>query len=100
GSGRGVQRGDDARSAAARVWRSRDAPRRGGSAKGARGGAQYPAIHARRPASVPANGLSHHYARIGLRELMRMLDFFRWFLPLDNPLGFGAGDYLELLLAA
>jgi hypothetical protein len=27
-----------------------------------------------------------------------MLDFFRSFLPLENPLGFGAGDYLELLL--
>jgi hypothetical protein len=29
-----------------------------------------------------------------------MLDFFRSFLPLENPLGFGAGDYLELFLAA
>jgi hypothetical protein len=29
-----------------------------------------------------------------------MPDFFRSFLPLENPLGFGAGDYLELLLAA
>ena len=29
-----------------------------------------------------------------------MPDFFRSFLPLQNPLGFGAGDYLELLLAA
>jgi len=29
-----------------------------------------------------------------------MLDFFRSFLPIENPLGFGAGDYLELLLAA
>lgn len=29
-----------------------------------------------------------------------MFDFFRSFLPLENPLGFGAGDYLELLLAA
>jgi len=29
-----------------------------------------------------------------------MPDFFRSFLPLKNPLGFGAGDYLELLLAA
>jgi len=28
-----------------------------------------------------------------------MFDFFRSFLPLENPLGFGAGDYLELLLA-
>jgi hypothetical protein len=28
-----------------------------------------------------------------------MPDFFRSFLPLENPLGFGAGDYLELLLA-
>ena len=29
-----------------------------------------------------------------------MFDFFRSFLPIENPLGFGAGDYLELLLAA
>jgi hypothetical protein len=29
-----------------------------------------------------------------------MPDFFRSFLPLQNPLGFGAGDYLELLLGA
>jgi len=29
-----------------------------------------------------------------------MADFFRSFLPLENPLGFGAADYLELLLAA
>jgi hypothetical protein len=29
-----------------------------------------------------------------------MPDFLRSFLPLENPLGFGAGDYLELLLAA
>ena len=29
-----------------------------------------------------------------------MFDFFRSFLPLENPLGFGAGDYLEVLLAA
>jgi len=29
-----------------------------------------------------------------------MVDFFRSFLPMENPLGFGAGDYLELLLAA
>ena len=28
-----------------------------------------------------------------------MFDFFRSFLPLENPLGFGVGDYLELLLA-
>jgi hypothetical protein len=28
-----------------------------------------------------------------------MPDFFRSFLPIQNPLGFGAGDYLELLLA-
>ena len=28
-----------------------------------------------------------------------MADFFRSFLPLENPIGFGAGDYLELLLA-
>jgi hypothetical protein len=28
-----------------------------------------------------------------------MADFFRSFLPLENPLGFGAADYLELLLA-
>ncbi|MEI9973653.1 MAG: GNAT family N-acetyltransferase [Ignavibacteriota bacterium] len=35
---------------------------------------------------------------LGLRELTGMPDFFR-FLPLQNPLGFGAGDYLELLIA-
>jgi hypothetical protein len=29
-----------------------------------------------------------------------MLDFFSFFPPIENPLGFGAGDYLELLLAA
>jgi hypothetical protein len=29
-----------------------------------------------------------------------MADLFRSFLPLENPLGFGAGDYLELLIAA
>ena len=29
-----------------------------------------------------------------------MADFFRSFLPLENPIGFGAADYLELLLAA
>jgi len=29
-----------------------------------------------------------------------MFDFLRSFLPLENPLGFGAGDYLELVLAA
>ena len=29
-----------------------------------------------------------------------MVDFFRSFLPMENPLGFGAGDYLELLLGA
>jgi hypothetical protein len=29
-----------------------------------------------------------------------MFDLFRSFLPIENPLGFGAGDYLELLLAA
>jgi len=29
-----------------------------------------------------------------------MPDFFHSFLPIENPLGFGAGDYLELLLAA
>jgi hypothetical protein len=29
-----------------------------------------------------------------------MFDFLRSFLPIENPLGFGAGDYLELLLAA
>lgn len=29
-----------------------------------------------------------------------MFDIFRSFLPIENPLGFGAGDYLELLLAA
>jgi hypothetical protein len=29
-----------------------------------------------------------------------MFDFFRSFLPLENPIGFGAADYLELLLAA
>jgi hypothetical protein len=29
-----------------------------------------------------------------------MPDFFRSFLPIENPLGFGAGDYLELLIAA
>ena len=28
-----------------------------------------------------------------------MFDWFRSFLPLENPLGFGPGDYLELLLA-
>jgi hypothetical protein len=28
-----------------------------------------------------------------------MPDFFRSFLPIQNPIGFGAGDYLELLLA-
>jgi hypothetical protein len=28
-----------------------------------------------------------------------MPDFFRSFLPIENPLGFGAGDYLELFLA-
>ena len=28
-----------------------------------------------------------------------MFDLFRSFLPIENPLGFGAGDYLELLLA-
>jgi hypothetical protein len=28
-----------------------------------------------------------------------MFDLFRSFLPLENPLGFGPGDYLELLLA-
>src|SRR5208282_1008339 len=63
-------------------------------------GAEHPAIHARRPATLPANGLSHDHARFGLRELTGMPDFFRSFLPLENPLGFGAGDYLELVLAA
>jgi hypothetical protein len=29
-----------------------------------------------------------------------MFDLFRSFLPLENPIGFGAADYLELLLAA
>ena len=29
-----------------------------------------------------------------------MADFFRSFLPLENPIGFGAADYFELLLAA
>ena len=29
-----------------------------------------------------------------------MLDLFRSFLPVENPIGFGASDYLELLLAA
>jgi hypothetical protein len=29
-----------------------------------------------------------------------MADFFRSFLPLENPIGFGAADFLELLLAA
>ena len=29
-----------------------------------------------------------------------MVDFLQSFLPLENPLGFGAGDYLELLLGA
>lgn len=28
-----------------------------------------------------------------------MPELSRWFLPIENPVGFGAGDYLELLLA-
>ncbi len=31
---------------------------------------------------------------------MFVFDFFRSFLPLHNPIGFGAGDFLELTLAA
>ena len=31
---------------------------------------------------------------------MFLFDFFRSFLPLHNPIGFGAGDFIELALAA
>ena len=31
---------------------------------------------------------------------MFLFDFFRSFLPLHNPIGFGAGDFIELALTA
>src|SRR5690348_9479646 len=31
---------------------------------------------------------------------MFLFDFFRSFLPLHNPIGFGASDFIELVLAA
>jgi hypothetical protein len=31
---------------------------------------------------------------------MFLFDFFRSFLPLHNPIGFGAADFIELALAA
>jgi len=31
---------------------------------------------------------------------MFLFDFFRSFLPLHNPIGFGASDFIELALAA
>ncbi|MGD0618065.1 MAG: hypothetical protein ABSB67_10445, partial [Bryobacteraceae bacterium] len=35
-----------------------------------------------------------------VREIMYLFDLFRSFLPLHNPIGFGAADFIELALAA